>query len=224
MAREPETIAAVDERRLYLVTPVLAEAERFLPALEAALDAGDVACVLLRLATANEADAKRIVRALARPVQARGAALLVEGDVRLAVRAEADGVHIHGSGEALERALEEAVASMKPERIVGAGGLASRHDAMSAGEKEIDYVMFGGGGVDGRGMPFETVVERVAWWAEIFNIPCVGFAATLDDMAELVEAGADFVALGDAVWTDPRGAAAAVRDADAALRPATSAS
>ena len=50
-----------------------------------------------------------------------------------------DGAHVTGAGEA----LAEALASLHPERIVGAGGLRSRDDAMTAGEVGADYVMFG---------------------------------------------------------------------------------
>ena len=47
----------------------------------------------------------------------------------------------------------------------------------------------------------------------MFQIPCVGFAASLDEVEPLAAAGADFVAVGDCIFADPRGVAAAVRDA-----------
>jgi thiamine-phosphate pyrophosphorylase len=59
------------------------------------------------------------------------------------------------------------------------------------------------------------VVERIAWWAEVFEPPCVGFAQNLDEVAALARAGADFVALGEFVWSaDP---AAVLRTAAASL-------
>jgi thiamine-phosphate pyrophosphorylase len=66
----------------------------------------------------------------------------------------------------------------------------------------------------------EALIERVAWWAELFNPPCVVRAKSLADIAPLVEAGADFVLLDDAVWSDPRGPAAAIADAQARLKGA----
>jgi thiamine-phosphate pyrophosphorylase len=57
----------------------------------------------------------------------------------------------------------------------------------------------------------------VAWWSAIFNVPCVGFASSLADAARIGEAGADFVALGEAVWSDARGPAVAIAEAAAAL-------
>ena len=64
------------------------------------------------------------------------------------------------------------------------------------------------------------IEERVAWWAEVFEIPCVGYAASLDEIAALVAAGADFVALGDFLWRDPQAIAATIRDAARYLQPA----
>ena len=216
MSKKTQAVAA-EPPRLYLVTPALSDAAAFLPDLEAAMDAGDVACVLARIATPDEGLVKKVVRALGPAVQKRGAALLVEADAKLVVRADADGVHVHGKGDTLEQGLEDAIESLKPDRIVGAGGVRNRHDSMMVGELDVDYVMFGDPAPDGWLPPLEQVVERVSWWAEIFNVPCVAFAARLEDVAALSQAGADFVALGDAVWEDARGPAAAVRDAQAAL-------
>lgn len=172
----------------------------------------DVACVLLRTAARDEDEEEKIVRALAPLVQRHGVACLVADDPRLALRAGADGVHIDGSGERLERALR----AIKPGHIVGAGGLPTRDAAMTAGEAGADYVMFGG---PSGAVPHAAIVERVAWWAEIFNVPCVGYARELASIDALVRAGADFIALGGAVFADPRGAAAALRDAARLMAP-----
>lgn len=213
MTKAPKAPPAPEPPRLYLLTPVLADAAAFAPALEATLDAAEVACVLVRLASTDEGAAKKILRAIAPIVQSRDAALLVEQAPGLAARAGADGVHLRGSGETLLPQIEEAVDSLKPERIVGVGGVKTKHDAMSAGERDIDYVMFGDPAPDGYTPPADQTLERVTWWADIFNVPCIGYAARLEDVAPLVSAGADFVALGSCVWDDPRGPAAAAADA-----------
>ena len=216
MSKKPAQ-PALDPQRLYLISPALADATSFAPALEVALAAGDVACVLLRFAGPDEGTAKKIVRALLPIAQGHEAALLVEGDPKVAVRTDADGVHVRGQGEQLEEVLGEAIETLKPDRIVGAGGVKTRHDSMTVGELEVDYVMFGDPQPDGWTPPLEQVIERVSWWTEIFTVPCVGFATTLDDVRTISEAGADFVALGDAVWNDERGPALAVAQAQAAL-------
>lgn len=199
--------------RLYLVTPLITDAEAFAPTLAAACKAGDVAAVLLHLAETDERTLIKRVKTLAPVAQAEGAAVIVAASATVAVRGGADGVHLANGTTGLREALE----AVKPERIVGVGGLKSKHEAMEAGETEADYLMFGEPRPDGSLMPLETVVERAAWWAEIFAIPCVAFAPSLEAVTELAETGAEFVALGDAVWTHAGGPAAAVKDALAAI-------
>ncbi|MDJ1158260.1 thiamine phosphate synthase [Chelatococcus sp. SYSU_G07232] len=199
--------------RLYLVTPPIADAEAFTAALAEACGAGDVAAVLLRLAAADERAQIKRVKALAPVAQDKGTAVIVEAGPVVAIRGGADGVHVSGGPDALRAALEAA----KPERIVGAGGLKSKHDAMLAGETEADYLMFGEPRPDGWMPPLAEVAERARWWAEIFAVPCVAFAPTLDAVADLAATGAEFVALGDAVWAHPEGPAAAVSQALAAI-------
>lgn len=201
--------------RLYLVTPPIGAAADLSVEIEAALDAGDIACLLLRLKPAAERDAKQVVKAIAAAVQARGTALLVE-DPRVAAHTGADGVHVSGEGEALSSALD----SLRPDRIVGFGCGRSRDEAMRAGEAGVDYVMFGDAGFSGPGPDHDAVVDAVQWWAEIFNVPCVGFARRIAEVEALAAAGAEFVGLSDAIWTDARGAAAAVVEASAAIRRA----
>lgn len=207
---------ADDSPRLYLFSPVVTGADDVAPALSAALEAADVACVFLRLAAMGESDNARVAARLVPIVQARGAAALV-ADQRIAGRSNADGVHVFGQSESLLAALDDAIASMKPQRIVGAGGLRSRHDAMSAGERDIDYVCFGDPAPDGWSPDADFIIDRVEWWSGIFNVPCVGFAPSLNDVERIAMAGADFVALGDAVWADPRGPSVAIAEAAAIL-------
>ena len=66
--------------------------------------------------------------------------------------------------------------TLKPDWIAGVGGLASRHDAMTAAEHGADYVMFGEPDAAGVRPSFAAIEERVAWWAELFETPCVGYA------------------------------------------------
>lgn len=198
-----------DAPRLYLITPPVADAAAFAAAFEAALAAGDIACVLLRFAPGVAAEAA--VQKLIALVQQRGIAGLVE-DAQLAARTGADGAHIAAPGAVLDAALK----ALKPGHIVGTGGIVGRDDAMHAGETGVDYLMFGG---PAEALTFPQIRERIAWWAEIFNLSCVAYARGIDEVAALVEAGADFIALERAVWDDPRGAAAAVAEADRLLVP-----
>jgi thiamine-phosphate pyrophosphorylase len=196
----------MDAPRLYLITPPISDWAVYPPLLDAAIKACDVACVLLRFASDGEAAKEQIARALVPLLQKHGVACLVADDPQLAARVNADGVHIEGAGPELLSALR----SLHPGSIVGAGGLTTRDAAMTAGEAGADYLMFGG---PESSEPHACIVERVAWWAEIFNVPCVGYAHDLGAVGDLVRAGAGFIALGDAFFADPGGAGAALRDA-----------
>lgn len=202
-----------DAPRLYLITPPLTGSAAFPPLLDEAIAVCGVACVLLRTAAASEGEKETILRALVPPLQRHGVACLVADDPDLALRVNADGVHIEGAGQELRSALR----ALQPGRIVGAGGLRTRDEAMTAGEAGADYLMFGG---PDSGEPHESIAGRVAWWAEIFNVPSVGYAHELNAIGGLVRAGAEFIALGDAVFADPRGAVAALRDAARLISPA----
>ncbi len=202
--------------RFYLVTPQ--HADGLVDQLSELLAAADVAAVLLRLPPADDSIRIDLARRLAPTVQDKGAALLLAGHPDLAVCAGADGAHLEGLP-----ALEAALATLKPARIAGCGGLPTRHDAMLAGEAGADYVMFGEPDAAGRRPAFDAVTKRVAWWADLFEIPCVGFAAALDEVAPLATAGADFVAVGDCVFGDGRRCASAMADAARRLAAAETA-
>lgn len=193
--------------RLYLITPSISDWTPYEPLFKEAFTAFDVACLLLRTQAQDEGEKEKLVRALCPLVQSHGVACLIEDDPALAARANTDGVHIEAEGKQLDAALR----ALKPGRIVGAGGLKTRHAAMIAGEAGADYVMFGGPGSD---EPQSAIVEQVAWWAEIFNVPCVGYAHEFAAIGELARAGADFIALSEAIFTDPLGAIAALREAE----------
>jgi thiamine-phosphate pyrophosphorylase len=191
-----------DAPRLYLATPPPAGARDFLPALESALSAGDVASLLVRFAQEDLRKQEEILRAIAPVAQDRGVAVLVDGAVNVALRAGADGAHVESGDED----LAEAVKKLSPRYIVGAGALASRDAAMRAGEIGADYLLFDDADP-------AALLARVDWWAELFNTPCVARAHSLEEVAGLAAAGADFVMLDEAVWTDARGPAQAVADA-----------
>jgi thiamine-phosphate pyrophosphorylase len=116
--------------------------------------------------------------------------------------------------------MEDALPSLKPDRITGVGGLATRHDSMTAGEAGADYVLFGEPDALGQRPSSDAIVERLQWWAELFEPPCVGFAASSEEAYAFAAAGADFVLLGDHIWTDPRGPAVALAEAGQAVKQA----
>lgn len=201
--------------RLYLATPVVDDPASLLAELPALLAAADVAAVLVRLRETDQRTMISRIKALAPVVQHAGAALLVDGHPDIVARGGADGAHLAGIA-----ALEEAMPSLKPDRIAGVGGLETRHESMNAGEMGADYVLFGEPDAKGQRPSSQAIAERLDWWAELFEPPCVGFAVTFEEAHDFAASGADFVLVGDLVWADSRGPKAALIEADAVIKKA----
>lgn len=191
--------------RLYLVTPAVEDPRALTAALANAFGAADFAAVLLRLAPSDERTLINRIKSIAPAVQKAEAALILDGNPGLVAKSGADGAHMTGIDDFMD-----AVDHLKPDWIAGAGGLLTRHDAMLAAENNTDYVMFGEPGERGHRQPFDDILDRVTWWAEVFQLPCVAYAARLEEIAPLAKAGADFIAIGDFVFSDPSRIAANV--------------
>lgn len=198
--------------RLYLATPPVADPAQIAPQLPALLAAADVAAVLLRLTPSDERGIIQRTKALAAAVQKSGAALLLDGHYEQVARSGADGANVSGA-----EAMQEALPTLKPDRILGVGGLATRHDAMVAGEAGADYVLFGEPDQQGERPSPDAIGERLGWWAELFEPPCVGFATSLEEARLFASSGADFVLVGDFIWQDARGPQAALVEAADAI-------
>jgi thiamine-phosphate pyrophosphorylase len=207
--------------RLYLVTPAALDPMRFRDALTQALDAGDVACVQLRLKDAGDDEIRRACGILLPVAQRRGVAFLLNDRPDLAAQAGCDGVHV-GQQDA---PYEEARRLLGSDRIVGVTCHDSRHLAIEAAEAGADYVAFGAF------FPTTTKPSRyrpspdlLAWWSEIMTVPTVAIGGiTPVNCAPLVAAGADFLAVVSAVWDHPDGPGAAVRDFNRAIAAAEAA-
>lgn len=191
--------------RLYLVTPAVEDPRALIAALPQAFGAAEFAALLLRLAPADERTLINRIKAVAPIAQKAETALILDGHPELVAKSGADGAHLTGVDD-----LMDAIEQLKPDWIAGAGGVFTRHDAMLAAEKSADYVMFGEPNERGHRQPFDDILDRVSWWAEVFQVPCVAYAARLDEVAPLAHAGADFIALGDFVFSDPARIAANV--------------
>ena len=201
--------------RLYLATPVVEDPASLVAELPGLLASADVAAVLVRLKETDQRTMISWIKALAPPVQKAGAALLIDGHAELVARGGADGAHLPGIA-----ALKEALPSLKPDRIAGVGGLTTRHHSMDAGEIGADYVLFGEPDAKGQRPSSQAIAERLDWWAELFEPPCVGFATSLEEAYDFAASGADFVLVGEFIWADPRGAKAALIEVDAEIKKA----
>ncbi len=203
--------------RLYLITP-----ERIGPdyadALSAALDAGDVASLQLRLKGVDDDTIRRAIETLMPISQSHEVAFILNDRPDLAREMGCDGVHV-GQEDA---PYAEARRIMGPQAIVGVTCKASRDLAMEAAEAGADYVAFGGffrsttKNVGGITTP--TDPELLTWWQEMFTVPCVAIGGiTVENCPVLVRAGADFLSVSAGIWAYPQGPAAAVRDFNAKI-------
>ena len=196
--------------RLYLVTPpdlasggIALEAfveEKWLPAFEG----GDVAAVLIRTTKDATDDGQlKMVEALTAPAQDADAAVILEYRADWAVSCGCDGVHLLAN----EQNVRSVRTALGDDMIVGAGCGASKHLAMIAAEVGADYVCFGELEVR-RQSPDADLIQ---WWAELMEVPCVALGGiTMSSAPELVDAGADFLCVGTAVWEAPAGTKKAV--------------
>jgi thiamine-phosphate pyrophosphorylase len=196
--------------RLYLITPPSLDPRAFADQLAAALDAGDVGCVQLRLKDVPDDAIKRACDVL-RPVsQSRGVAFLLNDRPDLAAATGCDGVHV-GQEDAT---YADARAALGPDRIVGVTAHASRHLAIEAADAGADYVAFGAF------FPTATKaapkgkadVELLSWWSDMMTVPVVAIGGiTALNCGPLVEAGADFLAVVAGIWAYPGGPGEAVK-------------
>jgi len=205
-----------DPCRLYLITPPVLP-DDFADRLAAALDAGDVACLQLRLKAAPRDAIKRAVEALMPIAAARDVAFILNDDALLAAELGCDGVHL-GQEDGDHAGARMLLAG----KILGITCHDSRHLAMRAGELGADYVAFGAFfPTDTKPTTHRATPELLEWWAEVFTVPCVAIGGvTALNCAPLVRAGADFLAVVGAVWQHPAGPAAGVRAMNAAISAA----
>ncbi|GAA0730404.1 thiamine phosphate synthase [Sphingomonas japonica] len=190
-----------DDRRppcqLYLISP-LDVSGGFADRLIRALDAGPVAAFQFRVKGIDQHKAAALAEPLQRICADAEVAFIVNDDVALAKRLGADGVHL-GQSDGDPR---DARAALGPTAQIGVTCHDSRHLAMEAGEAGADYVAFGAfyptTTKDVRHVPDPVILS---WWATMFEIPAVAIGGiTPDNARPLVEAGADFIAVCNAVW------------------------
>jgi thiamine-phosphate pyrophosphorylase len=195
--------------RLYLITPpAVPDLPVFAAQAEAAMAAGDVAALQIRLKDAPETEIAAVVAALAPIARRRGASVILNDRPDLAARLDCDGVHIGQD----DGTVAAARALVGPDRIVGVTCHASRDLAMTAAEAGADYVAFGAFfATTTKETHHRPEVEILSIWQETMLTPCVAIGGvTVDNCRPLVAAGADFIAVSAGVWAYPSGPAAAV--------------
>jgi thiamine-phosphate pyrophosphorylase len=183
--------------QLYLISP-LDVGGLFPDRLARALDAGPVAAFQFRVKDLPEHDAARLAEPLQRVCAARDVAFIVNDSIALAKRLGADGVHLGQD----DGSVADARARLGKAAQIGVTCHASRHLAMEAGEAGADYVAFGAFFPSAtKDTKHVAEPELLQWWSRLFELPCVAIGGiTAANCAPLVAAGADFLAVSNAVW------------------------
>ena len=195
--------------RLYLITPPrIDDPAAFARTLEAALAAGDVAALQIRLKDVSDEVIEAATAAILPVAQAHGVAVIMNDQPDLAVRLGCDGVHV-GQGDA---SCAEARRAVGPGGIVGVTCHDSRHLAMDASETGADYVAFGAVyPTSTKDASTRVELEIFSIWQEVMQAPCVAIGGiTVDNARQVAAAGADFIAVCSGVWDHPEGPAVAV--------------
>ena len=193
---------------LYLISPQDV-AGGFPDRLKAALAGGPVAAFQLRVKDIDAHELARLAEPLLRICADHDVAFIVNDSVSMAKRLGADGVHLgQKDGD-----IREARAVLGPSVQIGRTCHDSRHLAMEAGEAGADYVAFGAFyETTTKPSDYRPVPALLSWWASLFEVPCVAIGGiTPDNAAPLIAAGADFVAVCQAVWGKDDPAAAVAR-------------
>jgi thiamine-phosphate pyrophosphorylase len=204
-----------DGCRIYLITPPVFEPLPFADRLAAALDAGDVAAVQLRLKDVGDDTWRRTIDVLRPVTQAREVAFLLNDRADLVKPTGCDGVHVGQE----DMPARQARALIGSDLTLGVTCKGSRDLAMRAGEDGADYVAFGAF--------FPSTTKQVtnlldpeilAWWSEMMELPsCAIGGISADNCGPLVAAGTDFLAVVGCIWNHPDGPAAGVRALNAAI-------
>lgn len=208
---------AFSKTRLYLITPPDFDPAAFSPLLDAALGAGDVACLQLRLKGADEAKIAATIAALKPIAHRHDVAFILNDRADLAAKYDCDGVHIGQD----DGSYAGARAAMGKDRIVGVTCHDSKDLAFAAAEAGADYVAFGAffPSTTKTAPKSHASVELIEEWASFVTVPCVAIGGiTPENCAPLVKAGADFLAVSASVWNHPAGPAEAVKAFGTALK------
>ena len=183
--------------QIYLITPPEFELDSFAGTLARVLDAQEVACVRLALASRDEDRVARAADALREVTHARDVALVIENHILMVERLGLDGVHLTDGARSVRKTRKD----LGADAIVGAFCGAQRHEGMNAGEAGADYISFGPVGQTPLGDGSRAELDIFEWWSEIIEVPVVAEGALTEDLIRALSPITDFIALGEEIWT-----------------------
>lgn len=195
---------APDRPQIYLITPPQIDLEAFPAQLAKVLDAHDVACVRLALASRDEDKLARAADALREVTHARDIALVIADHTVLAARLGLDGVHLTDASRSVRYARKE----LGADAIVGSFCGTSRHEGMNAGEAGADYISFGPTQSTALEDGSFAEADLFEWWSQVVEVPVVAEGALDAQMIRTLAPITDFFGIGDEIWETPDPSAA----------------
>ncbi|MGI3164882.1 thiamine phosphate synthase [Pseudooceanicola sp. 200-1SW] len=187
-----------EQPQIYLISPPEFDLMEFPERLAAVLDAQEVACVRLALASHDEDRICRAADALREVTTPRDVALVIDRHIVLADRLGLDGVHLDDGARSVRKARK----ALGADAIVGAFCGASRHEGMNAGEAGSDYVSFGPAGLtalaDGETVDFEVF----EWWSQMIEVPVVAEGGLTPEVVAKLSPVTDFFGIGEEIWRE----------------------
>ncbi|KFI28252.1 thiamine phosphate synthase [Paenirhodobacter enshiensis] len=198
---------AEDRAQIYLLTPPSFDLETFPATLSRVLEAQEIACIRLALASKDEDAVIRAADAVRQVAHAHDVALVIEDHVALVERLGLDGVHLTDGARSV-RAVRKTLGA---DAIVGAACGATRHEGINAGEAGADYVSFGPVGDTGLGHAERAGSELFSWWSEMIEVPVVAEGALTPELVAELAPVTDFFAIGEEIWSEADPIAALAR-------------
>ncbi len=187
-----------DRPQVYLLTPPDFELSTFPERLAGVLDAHEIACLRLALASQDEDRLSRAADAVREVAHARDVAVVIDTHVALSERLGLDGVHLLDGA----RNVRAARKTLGADAIVGAFSGVSKHDGMNAAEAGADYVSFGPVGTSTLGDGSRATRDLFAWWSEMIEVPVVAEGHLDAGLVEELAPVTDFLAVGEEIWRE----------------------
>lgn len=190
-------MAETEQPQIYLITPPEADQAHFPATLARVLDAHDIACLRLSMATRDEDRLSRTADTLREVCHARDVAIVIDSHILMVERLGLDGVHLTDGARSVRKTRKE----LGDDAIIGAFCGASRHDGLTAAESGAEYVAFGPVGAtplfDG------SVAEHdlFEWWSQMIEVPVVAEGALSLPLIRALAPVTDFFGIGDEIWS-----------------------
>jgi thiamine-phosphate pyrophosphorylase len=195
---------APEQPQIYLISPPDFELSSFSEALGGVLDAMQIACVRLALASHDEGEISRAADTLREVCHQRDVALVIDNHILLAERHGLDGVHLTDAARSVRKARKQ----LGNDAIVGAFCGTSRHDGMTAGEAGADYVSFGPVGASALSDGDQADFEIFEWWSQMIEVPVVAEGGLTQALVSQLGPVTDFFGIGTEIWKTEDPAAA----------------